>query len=138
MLVLWYLLEKDILDQLTTLSGLMTDLHFHLYKNDLIPTEYAAVGDFVEADFTSYAASSAIVWGASIPAPAGGYQCVGDVKQWAPTDSVTPNTIFGVFVTDVGGTVLRYAERFETPVPMASVADSLAYVPVFSSQTAGQ
>jgi hypothetical protein len=71
------------------------------------------------ADYTGYA-NGAIVWsGPTVNTEDGKIEYKGTVSQFRPTDGVTPNTIAGIAVIDVGGTKLYMVANISgTPIPM--------------------
>lgn len=106
----------------------------HLFKNDVVPARGMVLALFTEADFTGYAASSAVVWSAAAIDASGQPTTMGGGKTFTvgAVPTVT-NSIFGVFVTNTAGTVLLYAERFAAPVGMTNPNQVLIYVPVFGA-----
>lgn len=107
----------------------------HLIKTPVSLTPSMVTADFDEADFTGYAAISIDQAGAAWDNDEGDAVLSFDGVHFQPTDAVTPNTIYGYYITtDVAafggaGSLLR-AELFDTPVPMASAADALDFAPV--------
>jgi hypothetical protein len=101
-----------------------------LYNNDVTPSRTSVVADFVEANFTGYAALPlALTVGPYLNA-AQQAEIQNASHNWTPSDDVTPNVIYGYFVEMTGGDLLC-AERFTTPRSMENVLDSLTLVPSF-------
>lgn len=90
-----------------------------LFKNNITPSEASVIGDFVEADFDDYAAASlppAAFGGRRVNADASVTQIYTTVMEFGQSAApVTPNTIYGFYVTNVGGTLLVSAARLITP-----------------------
>lgn len=121
-----------VLNELVATGNLFDGAKVHLYKNDYTPSRLTAVGDLVTADFTGYAASAAIVWGAPGIGPDGFPGVVGDRKQFIGGSTFTvPNTIHGYYITDSAGTTLLWVERFASPVIIAATGQTCYVVPTF-------
>lgn len=122
------------LDELTALTGVGGPFNaavVKLFQNDYTPTVDSVVGDFTEADYTGYAASAAIVWGAPFIDPVAGPLVLGDLKSFPASGPFTvPNDIFGFWIESSGGDLL-WAERFDTPVTIANATDNVVIVPQF-------
>lgn len=101
----------------------------HLFVNDFQPTIDSVLGDFDEATFTGYAASTAIVWSETFRNSLGQAQTVGDTKTFI-LDAGEGQTVFGYYVT-VGG-ALRYSERLPQPIPLAVPGNAAVIVPVYA------
>jgi hypothetical protein len=123
-------------DLLTTLAGLVASMlttpKVHLYTalaNPIGP--FSVLADFTEATFGGYAAKTAL-FGA--PYINGAGQAVTDspLLQWQPTNSTTPNTILGFYVTDSAGAQLLWCGPLPTPVSLASPSDALPLVLQFA------
>jgi hypothetical protein len=97
---------------------------FHLYQNNLTPSEDTLLADFVEADYDGYAAVAALA--AAYPSyfimPDGSALGVFDVTVlFIDGGSTTPNTIYGLYVTNTGGTQLLASLVFDTPKVLDAV-----------------
>lgn len=119
------------------LNGFATYLNgepcvFHLYSNDYTPTRSDTVADYTEATVTGYAAEDVDSFGGATDLGGNVWQIQGDEITWTLDGSVTPQTLYGYYVTDQAGAQLLWAERFDT----AEVVDSAAYViPVLPTLT---
>lgn len=92
-------------------------LKIHLFKNDIVPSPATLLTDFVEADFDGYAAVAVL----AVDYPGFYIMPDGSVLGIFPknilfedTGNVTPNTIFGVYITNTGSTALLASIRFDT------------------------
>lgn len=90
----------------------------HLYKNDVVPSQASVLGDFVEADFDGYGDKSIVA--ADYPSPHlmpdGSVVEIFDSNlTWNDTGSLTPNTVYGIFITDHTNGILLAGMRFDTP-----------------------
>jgi len=111
-------------DVVTAVTGALIGAEVELFQNDVNPTRGSVIADFDVATFAGYNAE-AVQWLEPSRADDGNIEVVGTLQEFRPTDDVTPNTIFGFFVTD-GGTEVLYAARFENaPLPMGSTLDSI-------------
>jgi hypothetical protein len=78
-----------------------------------------------KATYTGYV-QGVITWLAPSVADDGTPEIVGTIPEFRPTDSVTPNTIYGVYILNAGGTKVYFAGPMNSgPVPMGGVLDSL-------------
>jgi len=101
----------------------------HLFDNDVEPNVDSVIGDFVEATFTGYVASAAIVWSEPFRNQLSQAQTVGDTKTFE-LDALPGAIIYGYYLT-VGG-AFRGAERFPEPVALATVGNAVVLVPTYS------
>ena len=125
-----HLLEKGI-------DGLTATTQIHLYQNDIAPSPSTLLADFVEATFDGYAAP--VVTPASWPIFLQGISqavAVGPAQVFSPTGNVTPNVIYGYYVTDNTGARLLWAERFAEPKVMNGVTTGFTLVPAIGGQSA--
>ena len=124
---------------LVGVGGALNGAKLHLFKNAYTPTRGDTVASFTPADFTGYATSAALVWGAPYTDPANGPQVVANAVQFTSTGPfLVGNDIYGVYCTDAAGTTLLFAEAFTvdgtpTPVIIAAVGQAVVYVPVFGA-----
>jgi hypothetical protein len=77
------------------------------------------------ATYAGYA-QGAITWGPPTLALDGHYEILGTVPAWRPSNSVTPNVIYGFYVSNAGGTKVYLAGLFDGgPLPMNSALDQI-------------
>jgi hypothetical protein len=108
--------RDQLLDNLDAIiSGQLAGSICHLYWTTVTPTPASVVGDFSEVVWTGYAPQSTNTWSSAA--------LVGDIAftdsglmSFPVTSGGTGNTVFGYYVTDAGGTVLRFAELLNTPI----------------------
>lgn len=122
-----YLSLAAIAEALVDTGGYLETVKIRLFKNNLAITPATLTADLVEADYTGYAASAALVWGApwldiddDIVLTAAGV-------QFQPTGTATSNIIYGWWM-EAGtspATTPILAELFDTPVSMDSPLDAL-------------
>jgi hypothetical protein len=116
---------------MTDTGGLLDAVKVHLYKNNLNPDPTTPLATFTaaQADYTGYAAVSVGVWGAPYIAIDGLAHVTAPSKQFQATDAVNPNTIYGAYATNTGGTVLIYFVVFDTPVSLINALQALIFTP---------
>lgn len=78
------------------------------------------------ATFTGYA-SGVITWGAPTVDANGEVEVIGTVPIFRPTDSVTPNSIFGCYITNAAKSKLHFLARLANPgsIPMGGALNAL-------------
>lgn len=127
-----------------TFNSPADNLLVHLFQNDFSPNPAMEVSDFVEASFGGYDPITVVLG----PCPQSNDPATGDSLMdirptsggWLWEVSTTtgiPQTIYGYYVTDEGGSVLLGAERLLTPVTLTAVNDSVAIQRVYARQIAG-
>jgi len=118
-------LERALLD--TTTAGGLLDATVDLYQTPIAVTPETPLATFTAAvaTFTGYA-QGVVTWELPTVADDGEVEVIGTLPIWRPTDGVTPNQIYGMFIRlDVGGS-LAMAGQFDTPpLPMISALDSI-------------
>jgi len=127
----WLIYLLGVLKNVTLIPQVDTP-NLHLFKNDIVPNQDTAVGDFVEADFDGYAASAydAGDWNIGID-PVSGLIIYepkpgGAVTQWEVSGETNiPQTIYGAYLTNAADTKVVMSRRFSTPITLTSPATSL-------------
>lgn len=125
-------IRRAILAILVATDGFLDACKVHLFKNNINLSPSNVVGDFEEANFTGYAVSSVIVWGAPYTAANQFAEVQGGTKQFNATGDTVGNTVYGYYVTDTAGTGLKYAERFDEGIPMTEAGRSIVVNPKFT------
>lgn len=129
-------MEEDILFQndasLIAVGGDAVAGSLHLCEVALVKvdmaidatTTYTAL-EAAKATYATYA-PSVITWGPATRSDDGHIEYLGKGAQFRPTDSVTPNGIYGMYVRNAGHTETLFQCRFATPpMPMESVLDAI-------------
>lgn len=107
------------------IAGSLAGAKAVLYKTDVLPTFLSVIGDFTLADYVG-AVPLAVTWLAPSVSDDGHVEVVGTIPEFRPTNSVTPNTVFGVLLTNGAGTSLLIGGRFDNaPLPMNSNLDAI-------------
>lgn len=104
----------------------------HLYKNNFVPVPGMDLTSLVEADFTGYAAGSAVTWGTPGFLPGGPAVVTGNLQTF--TVGATPtvfNTIYGYYMVDVAGTGLLFARQFDAPIVLSGPAQIIDVIPSY-------
>lgn len=116
----------------TSDNGLFYQSTCHLFQNDINPDRFTTLDDFEEADFSGYAAGSAMTWSNAITDENGISRIFGGAQQFLATATTVTNTVYGWYVVAADGTTLLASERFATPSQVNAIGDGVALVPVFS------
>lgn len=103
------------------LLGLLVDL----YQTPIAITPLTPLATFLAAiaTFVGYAQGT-VTWALPSVADSGEVEVVGSLATWRPTNSVTPNQIYGAYASLAAGPTLALAGQFDTaPLPMVSNLD---------------
>jgi len=126
----------DAFAALVAVGGPLETVEVELFQNDIVPTPATPIGDYTLADYDGYAAE-AVTWLAPSVSDAGVPELIGTVGEFRPTGSVTPNTVYGILLTDGAGGLL-YAGRFDAaPLPMGSTLDVVVVTPRVTLSSGG-
>lgn len=113
-----------------------TNLRVHLFKNlGLVPDHDTVIGDMDEADFDGYVIKDLNATWVLLAGLDAGRRATGQAVRctWALTATpVTPNTIFGYYVTDSANSVLYWAEAFGSSQPMVASGDFISFKPTLT------
>jgi hypothetical protein len=118
------------LSGINAINDLITNLldtgKIHLFANNMTPHIDSVIGDFTEATFTGYPAGGVAVatWPAPYWLPDDGNVHTTAVHQFQATDGVTPNIIYGYYVTDKNG-ALFYAAKLPVPFNMVDATSAI-------------
>lgn len=120
---------------LTTLTASGAPLFgaiMHLFKTLIPVNQNTPLGSFVEADFTGYAAGSAITWGTPFYTSAGVPVVTGTLNSFVTGSPATVlNTIYGWYLTDSGGTTLLVARLLDTPIILTGPHQGFEIIPCY-------
>lgn len=89
-----------------------------LFQNNFTPSPTSVLADFTEATFDGYAPVTvlAAAYPPSRTMPDGSTLALfSSVADFEDSGNVTPNTIYGAYITDTAGTFLLLSVRFDTP-----------------------
>lgn len=97
-----------------------------LYQTNLTitPSMVKADIDSSSATFAGYGADT-ITWGAPTRSDDGFIESIGTMPAFRPTDSVTPNNIWGLYVWDRADNLIFAGPFDNAPLPMASPLDQI-------------
>lgn len=129
---------SSIIDRLTALVGAGGEWEtckVALFKDGaFVPASDMTYADLVagECDFTGYARSSAIVWGAPYADSLKRGVVAGGSKQFQASGSAVANNVGGYAVVDSAGTKIIWAESFNAPRVMDENADAIIVVPKYT------
>jgi hypothetical protein len=122
--------EKTFLD-LIIKPYFNTNSVLRLYVNSLTPLDATVVGDFTEASFPGYLAQNIMDWGVSVTTPEGRAQIEAGVKTFTRGVGGSPQTVYGYYVTGVGGSLL-FAEKVDPPVTLSTSGQQYTVLPRFT------
>jgi hypothetical protein len=109
------------------IAGILTGALVGLYQAaiDINSSNTLATFTGVVATYNTYAAQ-AITWDAGSVAQDGTVEFVGAALTFRPTDAVTPNQIWGLYITDTTAAFLLFAGQFDgAPLPMVSTLNQI-------------
>lgn len=121
--------DLAVLAELIVTPNLLFAGKVHLYQNNINPSKITTLADFVEATFTGYLAVSWGTWGTPYVGIDGLAHTTAPSIQFQATDAVTPNTIYGAYLTNTAGTVLVASAAFVTPIPIPDATAAVIYEP---------
>lgn len=103
-----------------------------LFKSNTTPGETDTVATYTEADFTGYSAIT--LTGANWTITNADPASASYAKQTFTSSAGSQNqNVYGYYVTNAGGTVLMWAERFtDGPYNIANNGDKIEVTPVFT------
>lgn len=102
---------------------------FRLFTSDVTPSAGSVLTDFTEAAFAGYAgvAGTTITW--PTPTLAGHVAQVTGSNISFSNASASPQTVYGIFVTNAAGTRLYFAERDPLAPVVIPVNGGYLYIP---------
>lgn len=116
----------------TITAGLLNGAAIRLFKNDLTPINTTVLADFIQADFTGYAAQTLAGWAVAILDANNKGSSTATVNTWTCSGLAVPNTVYGVYIVSAAGALL-YAERNPSGgILVNSIGQTYAYTPVFT------
>lgn len=112
------------------ITSLLDDCTLRLYSNNHVPANTDDVTDYTEATFPGYAAIPILSWPAASLDGSNKASTELAMQVWTAGVIITPQDIYGVFVTWDGDGSLVYAELDAAgPVSIASTGQSYGYLP---------
>lgn len=123
-------LQQAIMAAAIDTGGPLDALTLRLFVNPgVIPTRNSAIADLTEASYAGYTAQAAVTWlGPYIGTDAMVHVAVAG-HLFESTDGVTPNTVYGWYLTNAGGTVLTMLALLPVPVPLTAAGDGVVIAP---------
>jgi hypothetical protein len=125
----------DALEALIAVAAPFAAPTVHLYKSEVTPSALLTKADMdaVECDFSGYAASGAITWGAAHYDVNYNAIVLGGLVPFLCTDDVDPQDAYGYYL--VSGGLLIGMEPFAVLQPARK---NLDYIPVIPQMSYGQ
>jgi len=110
--------------------ALLNNATLRLYSNNHVPANADTVADYTEATFPGYAGIALSAWSAAALNASNKAETVLPIQVFTAGVIVTPQDIYGIYVTyDVDGSLL-YAELDSSgPITIASTGQSYGYLP---------
>ena len=128
--------ELELLDRLLQGGTYVNDGNYvlKLFKNDYTPTTVSTLGNFTEADFTSYASVtlSQTSWSSATTNGLGKAESSYAQQSW--TCGSVGNTVYGYYVQSDTSSELLWAERFGSAKVLTN-GDILNLIPVITLST---
>lgn len=108
------------LNELVDTGNLYDGAKVHLFTNNITPSEATVLADLTEATFPGYTTGGVAIttWGAAYLDVDGNAIVDGNEVQFQPSDDTTPETAYGWYLTDGGGTDLLAVGIFVPPIPL--------------------
>lgn len=105
------------------------DVKLKLFCNNYTPLRTSAVGNFTEASGGGYAAKTLSADSHTVESGSTPHDLTWGSQTFTFTGPLSTNTtIYGFYITDVGGTHLLWAQRLDTAFTPASNGDNLEIV----------
>jgi hypothetical protein len=120
------LFAEQLLVELAAATMELAGATVHLFASNTPVNRDTIKADLLagEAAFTGYAMKT-VTWGTPARSSDGQIEMTGIMTAWRPTDAVTPNTVYALWLAKLtSGDVLGVA-TFDNPVPMQDALDEL-------------
>lgn len=119
-----------VLNQLSAWATANNFMELRLFKNDFIPAVDSVIGDFVEANFSGYAAVILNSWVNIFGEPDGKRGIQDDPHTFVCNSLSSLNEIYGYYIVNNDEGRLMFAQRADgDPVPIEGVGDSYTVKP---------
>jgi len=130
--------QAQLIDEATdVIAGSLAGVKMGLYKVELTVDKTLTLAALVaaKATYATYVKQT-ILWRAVSVNDAGEVEVQSEPLFWTPTDSVTPNSMWGLWIEDAGAVKLYWAGQFDSPpVPFNSTLDQLTVVVIYRPAT---
>lgn len=122
-------------DGVATPKSMFYGMKVGLIKDPISPDIDTVLADITPliANYTGYALSSGLTWGAVFDTIDG--QMISsrtNYTTYQPSDGATPNVILGAYAVDNAGTDLISVENFNIPISLVDENDAFQYAYTFS------
>lgn len=131
MLIATQTFDKKAVQDMRSDTAWLGSASIGLLRAPFAPTPLTALTDLTEANFTGYARQAAGVSSVPFVDPKGIMTLEGPSLLFQPSDTVTTNTIYGLFWTGTPSTTLLGVEMFDNPIPLPNPLTALTIVPRF-------
>lgn len=113
----------------STAPGTLYHAKIRLFQEDIAIDQDTtlAILNAASATFAGYT-DQTITFGPAGVSEDGAIEAIGTTPAYAPTDGVTPNNIWGIYIVDQAGD-LAFAGRFDSPpIPMVDATSHLTVI----------
>lgn len=119
-------------------SVLLGSASIGLIAAPFVPGPGLTLATLTEASFTGYKRKALGSTTVTFTGGDGKEYVEFNTASWMPSDTVTPNTIYGAFLTlGSGTTTLAAADKFANPLPMAGPPNNITITPRFGADPNG-
>jgi hypothetical protein len=111
-------------------AGYLLGLKVDLTKSAVLVDGTAVKADFLAAiaDYAGYA-QGVVTWGTPSVSDDGFVEVIGNVPEFRPSGSGTPNDVWDAFFTEAVGAALLFCGQFDgPPLPMHGTTDAIQMV----------
>jgi len=112
--------------------AVMMDYDLRLYSNNHTPADGDDVTDYTECTFPGYAAIGMSTWSAAALNADGKAETSEVTQTFTGGAIITPQNIYGIFVTDLGGDLVYAELNPGGVVSMAVAGQTYSYLPRFT------
>lgn len=121
-----YVDDLAVLTELVTTGNDLDAVKIHLFTAGPTLTPNMTLGDFTEAVSVGLTAKT-VTWGTPFVGGGGLPEVDTQLLIYIVT-TITPETILGWYMTDSGGTAVKAADYFASPVPLSADGQGVAFV----------
>jgi len=125
--------DASLIVLMTIRDSLLMNCTLRLYSNNHTPADGDDVTDYTEATFPGYAGIPMTTWSAAALNASNKAEVAEAAQIFTAGVIITPEDIYGIFVTDDSSGDLIYAEENPAgPVTMSAFGQTFSYLPRFT------
>lgn len=114
--------ENNLTALKTAATGLLDGAICRLFSNNITPTKSTLLASYTEATFNGYA-EIVVTWNAAVVNAGDFRQIFSQLLSWIAGAAPTPETIYGWYLVNTGGTEVIAAQRFDDEVEIVNEGD---------------